>query len=398
MYNGAEPSFSQISNGMKFDCDLSSAMGRTRNDEIMTFANSDIEDQDWEKLRHIIHRLYVKEKMKFEDFQSLMILVYQFKATRSQYYAHFKRWPEIRKNKTKNRENATGVVLDKSSSTCLRLNKKMKGSSPLSENLFMWLCCKSLEVPRIVSPDICLFQETILKSVQGIAAGLFESKDWRTADSFTIIASDQTTGLSSVWQSLSDRAFGAARLARMSPQFLGQGVERLQSLFRDMECTMKSPDPSMLVKFWRICRYIYDLCIVANDFQTLSSFFWRYGEMAMAKLPRGTNPYPVARVCTALYQILHKDPTALMDSLRIGYLKSIHSLQVFVGGDYATVLAMWSNYLKHWDGNALAQTQLMERYQHLLQASDDCYEKTSESSLAILDRFTYSPISRTTSS
>jgi hypothetical protein len=50
---------------------------------------------------------------------------------------------------------------------------------------------------------------------------------------------------------------------------------------------------------------------------------------------------------------------------------------------------MCSNYLKHWDGNAVAQTQLMERYQHLLQASDDCYEKTSESSLAILDRFTY---------
>jgi hypothetical protein len=81
MYNGAEPSFSQISNGMKFDCDISSAMGRTRNDEIMTFANSDIDDQDWEKLRQIIHRLYVKEKMKFEDLQSLMILAYQFKAT-----------------------------------------------------------------------------------------------------------------------------------------------------------------------------------------------------------------------------------------------------------------------------------------------------------------------------
>lgn len=152
---------------------------------------------------------------------------------------------------------------------------------------------------------------------------------------------------------------------------------------------MATPDPSMLVKFWRMSRYIYDLCIVANDFTSLRLFFWQYGQITMAKLTLDYDPYPVVRICMALHQILQKDPSALIDSLRIEYLKSIHSLKLFVSGDHATILAMWSNYLKHWDPDAFHQSQLKESYQHLLRESDSRHGKNSEWSLSILDRFTY---------
>jgi hypothetical protein len=271
--------------------------------------------------------------------------------------------------------------------TRTRLNKKTKESKTLTDRLFEILSSQLPAVSKIASPDICLLQETILKSVGNMASGLFESEGWTASNLFFITARDQTTGLSNTWQSIGDQTFGATRLAKMSQ--LGRGVEKLLSIFRAMETTMAAPDPSMLVKFWRMCRYIYDLCLIAKDFRILGLFFSHYGEMTMATRCPGVDVYPVVRICAALYQILQKDPSALLDSLRIGYLKSIYSLKLFVGGDHATVLAMWSNYLKDWDPDATTHMLLMENYQALLRESDLAFGPNSESSLSILHRFAY---------
>jgi hypothetical protein len=67
---------------------------------------------------------------------------------------------------------------------------------------------------------------------------------------------------------------------------------------------------------------------------------------------------PLIKICDSLHQILEIDPNVIISSLRIGYLKSIHSLKLFVRGDHATVLGMWSNYLKHWDLDELHQAYL----------------------------------------
>jgi hypothetical protein len=77
-------------------------------------------------------------------------------------------------------------------------------------------------------------------------------------------------------------------------------VEKLLSIFREMETTMAVPYPSMLVKFWRMCRYIYDLCLIAKDFRILGLFFSHYGEMTMATRRPGVDVYPVVRICAAL--------------------------------------------------------------------------------------------------
>ncbi len=67
-----------------------------------------------------------------------------------------------------------------------------------------------------------------------------------------------------------------------------------------MESTMICPVPAMLVKFWRICRYMYDLCVIANDFTILSSFFGLYGEMTRSKHRPGYEMYPVFQFCAAM--------------------------------------------------------------------------------------------------
>lgn len=346
--------------------------------------------------------------MTLDQLRKTVMLVYHFNATwvfvqsifchpyhddhRSrlrQYKDKFKRWPGFGKNtkKANGKMNMMAIMQPTTASTRTRLNRKIKEGPSLSESLFNRLSHRVIEISRVASPESCLLQETILKSIQDIAAGLFESLGWNTPDLFAITAEDQTTGLSKAWQSISDRTFGAARLAKMSQ--LGLGLQNLRVIFEDMESTMTSPDPSMLVKFWRICRYLHDLCVVAKDFTILKCFFWHYGSMTMAKQRSGSEPFPVVWICDALYQILQKDPDALMDSLRIGYLKSIHSLNLFISGDHATILAMWSNYLKHWDRDALHLERLKESYQTLLRESDRRFGKYSESSLSILDRFTY---------
>lgn len=281
------------------------------------------------------------------------------------------------------------VHQQKTVGTRTRQKKRAKAPSPLSDKLFNRLALQILIISTIASPDICLLQEIILKSVHHIAFGLFESEGWTSSDLFTITAADETTGLSSTWQSLSDQTFGAARLAKMSPGNLGQGVRKLRGVFEQMESTMICPDPAMLIKFWRMCRYMYDICVVANDFTILSLFFGHYGEMTRSKFRPGSETYPVFHICAALYEILRKDQSALIDSLRLGYLKSIHSLKSWVSGDHATVLAMWSNYLKHWDLDTLHHASLKESYQLLLRESDRKYGPNSDSSLSILDRFTY---------
>jgi len=45
-----------------------------------------------------------------------------------------------------------------------------------------------------------------------------------------------------------------------------------------------------------------------------------------------------------------------MHVVRVGYLKSAHTMQAFLGANHATVLDMWTNYVKHWDPDALQQT------------------------------------------
>ncbi len=308
----------------------------------------------------------------------------------SQYKSRFGASDHIRKNKTKNSKKGAETMTtkqQKSPKARTRLNKKINESKTLTDILIEILSCQLPAVSKIASPDICLLQETILKSIGNMASGLFESEGWTAPNLFSITARDQTTGLSNAWQSIGDQTFGATRLAKMSR--LGRGVEKLLSIFRDMETIMATPDPSMLVKFWRMCRYIYDLCLIAKDFRILGLFFSHYGEITMATRRPGVDVYPVVRICAAMYQILQKDQIALLDSLRIGYLKSIHSLKLFVGGGHATVLAMWSNYLKDWDPDAITHKLLMENYQALLRESDRAFGPNSESSLSILHRFAY---------
>ncbi|KAH7379783.1 hypothetical protein BKA64DRAFT_686345 [Cadophora sp. MPI-SDFR-AT-0126] len=356
---------------------------------ITTPANYDMEQRQWEVLKPIIYRLFIEETIKIEEVGILMQLVYHFRKTRNQYNNQFKKagWEHFTKNsKTQPRTQLNGRNI---AGTRTRQNKQSKAPSPLSDKLFNTLALRILTISKIASPDICRLQETILKSVHHITFGLFESEGWKSTDLFSITTKNNTSGLSSTWQSLSDQTFGAARLAKMSPTNLGQGVQKLHGIFEQMESTMICPDPAMLVKFWRMCRYMYDLCEVANDFTILSWFLGHYGEMTRSKLRPGCGTYPVFQICAALYHILQKDPDALIDSLRIGYLKSIHSLKTWVGGDHATVLAMWSNYLKHWDPDTLHHASLKESYQLLLRESDRRYGPNSESSLSILDRYTY---------
>ncbi|CZR59478.1 uncharacterized protein PAC_09370 [Phialocephala subalpina] len=361
----------------------------TSMDPIRTVTNDNPTDQEWELMRSLLHEHYIMRGKTLEEVQVDMMLVYHFKASRRSYTNKFKKWPEFAKNSTKQRGKAsTGFGVKKATGRTRRWKKK-KGESAFAEGLFRRLSCQIQALPMMASPDINRLQETILDSVRKFVFCLFEGKDCWTSDEFTMTPPAQQQDLSNTWQSISDQAFGVARLVKMSR--FSESAEKLKVLFQDLETTMICADPSMLVKFWRICRYFHDVYLVTHDYWLLKQLFSYYGDMTKLKHGSTSPSYAIVRICEALLQIIQKHPNIFMDSLRIGYLKSIHSLMSSVTGhgSHATILAMWSNYLKHWDHDALHQANLQESYEMRLQESDEKFGKNSERSLSILDRFTY---------
>ena len=80
----------------------------------------------------------------------------------------------------------------------------------------------------------------------------------------------------------------------------------------------------------------------------------------------------------------------LVNTFRIGYLKSIYLLKSFVHENYTIVLTIYSNYIKYWDSSTTLEACLAESYSGLIKVADQlANNKHSLESIEVLHRALY---------
>lgn len=293
------------------------------------------------------------------------------------YLSRFQKWEECRKNKTQSTPNPSKPEMARART---RQKKKTK-DSPVFEALFRILSANVASTLTPKSPHTCRQQEIVLQSVHSCTFGLFESHGWGF-DKFSIFPTTPLTpNLADSWQQIADEAFGASVLFEKEKN--AEATQTLQGVFSLLHTALSSPDPAMLVKFWGVARRFSDIGIMKGD-QRLLLHFLQY---CKSFLSDHQNNHPLLPVLVSLTRI---NQDALYDTLRIGYLKSIHSLKTFVRGDHATVLAMWSSYIKYWDTGKVAEAALAECYGVLIEEADRTSgDKHSSTSISVLHRALY---------
>jgi hypothetical protein len=227
--------------------------------------------------------------------------------------------------------------------------------------------------------DVFHIQEDIVQSVQRCLAGLFESHGW-THDSFTMVAPEGVHDHGNIWAELDDRFYGASVLihrASMKEVFTSIGY-----IFDDLRSLASFCEPSIMVRIWPICHRIYAICQVVGNFQLMYQFLGFLMSLASGKL---CLKHPLSILLDGLCK---SDQVALINNMRLGYLKSIRSFERLVGSDHAIVLKMWSNYIKYWDSQDFDRGNLAGNFRRLLQ-TEATYGPTSEQTIRVAHSFTY---------
>ncbi|KAI9768817.1 MAG: hypothetical protein M1840_004631 [Geoglossum simile] len=329
-------------------------------------------EQEWERMKPIIRRMYLEEGKALHDVMDNMDLVYHFQASRGS-----------------------------QSGDSQRILKKGK-EVPETVSITLLLCGKdrrdhlSREVPPALCEDDLNFRQHLhrySKARTGIAA---KSSPF-TASRTTSLRYSRVGGgwqICSVYRHppelpiavrhggiFEDQCFGVSVLIQSSS--MKHAFQTLDRVFQSLKSLAASCDPSIVVKFWPMCHRLHGICVDINNYQLLYEFFRYFRELTMNYFGA---EHPVFLLLDALS---HVEWDAMISTLRVGYLKSIHCMESVMGTDHAIVLSMWSNYIKYWDKQGLHQAIFMANFTRLLAAADARFGGKSEKAISVLHGFTY---------
>ncbi|EED14510.1 conserved hypothetical protein [Talaromyces stipitatus ATCC 10500] len=157
-----------------------------------------------------------------------------------------------------------------------------------------------------------------------------------------------------------------------------EAAESLNSVFRKVKSVN---DGEILAS----CYYLNQIGEMINDYSHLYDFLrWLY-KLAWEELRSSTAS--IVRLLHALCQMSHD---TLMYTLRIGYLRSIHCLQMVVRSTHhLTILSMWVNYVKHWNKHETHHDVLAAKYDQLLRETRNRDPPDLKQEIAVLHGFSY---------
>lgn len=243
-------------------------------------------------------------------------------------------------------------------------------------------------IPVIQSPDAYLLQEQMLSSVHNYALGVFQSRKWKF-DPLRTYAPQGSQDFGAIWKDLSDQCFGAGILSRNHGQ-RREAIMKLQCILEGIEAVGNASDPHLLVRFWRLCRYLHGINLSTENEpsqprgQILRLFITRFRDLA--RLNSGEQ--------SPLYLLL--DAFSKMDfedaiwGLRIGHLRAIQTLQSIIGERHPMVLSMRVYYMKQWrikDGRH--HDMLVDHHLQTLRAAETTLGTSSDEAISILHDLTY---------
>ena len=183
------------------------------------------------------------------------------------------------------------------------------------------------------------------------------------------------------WRQIEDQCFGVSVLIKGSS--VKQAFQTLDTIFQSLKSLAAFSDPGLMVEFWPMCRRLHGICVDINDYQLLYAFLRYFRDLTKNYFG---GEHPVFLLLDALTRV---EWDAMISTLRVGYLKSIHCMESVIGADHATVLSMWSNYIKYWDRQSLHQAVFIANFRRLLAAADAQFGAKSEKAISALHGFTY---------
>jgi hypothetical protein len=225
-------------------------------------------------------------------------------------------------------------------------------------------------------------QEITIYAVDAFTTGLFESQGW-SYDPFAFHSSLGKPDHTTQWADLDDRFFGASVLIEQSS--MAEGFTTLDSIFQQIRSLVATsePGPAIMVRLWPICHRIDGICACVGDY-TLMYMFLRYlRDLIGNYFPHG---HPLYLLLDAVSRV---EKEAVIPTLRLGYFKAIRCLERLVGTDHATVLKMWSNYVKYWDRQSIDQQVFAANFTRLLEAAEAKFGRCAEETVRILHSFSY---------
>lgn len=285
------------------------------------------------------------------------------------YNSQFKKWsPEFNKNKRKGqppRQNPISIVKRTRPRRLIR-QYESRHASPLRLALR--------------SPDRFLYPEAILKSIDDYAFGIFGNGKW-SWDSFQILPPDGVFDNMSAWQHISDQCFGASTLFRHRQ--LKRGMTTIHDVCAKLSQVVQMISPGMLVKLWRIAMTLHRTGRHFGDSGILSAFL-RHFQASSGNVYHES--HPVSRLADAMVKIPEEE---VPDTLAVAYKRAIMAMQGYLGLTHSVILHMWSNYHKSFDKNGLDPTNLLSRYQKLLNIAEKQKGLLDEDTITVLHGFLY---------
>ncbi|OJJ00811.1 hypothetical protein ASPVEDRAFT_165930 [Aspergillus versicolor CBS 583.65] len=236
-------------------------------------------------------------------------------------------------------------------------------------------------VPTISDPRGYQLQERMLASVNDYIFYLFESQKWKF-NSTEMLDPAGYTSAGTGWKQLSDQVWGAGSLFREGNS--DAGMIKLGQAQRAISAAVMDDSPQLMWRLWRICRYLYGICVSTKDDAHLKARFLVYLRDVRAAT-KGDHD-PVSRVFDALAEM---DMDCLVWALRIGHLRTLQSFQNFVGPGHPVVLSMWVYYMKQWNIGNVNHGMITQYYQSALETADRLTGPASHTAISILHDYTY---------
>ncbi|KAH7151352.1 Clr5 domain-containing protein [Fusarium sp. MPI-SDFR-AT-0072] len=332
--------------------------------------------EEWEEMKEAIYEIYITQGQSLKVLVSEMKTRRGFDATPKMYTTHFKKWcPRFNKNRRENDVGVAPTTINIPRTRCRRL---------ADHNIIPFRSSLPALQPHPSTDshlsDGLAKQRSIMSFSEVFVYGLFDTFNF-SSNLFDIIVPSGVPDHLPVWQHISDECFGVTTLLEEgqyadSRQTFNILCERLKNVFGSNDC-------GMIIVLWPICIRLHQTGQLHNNFALLEYFLDLLRILAHQRYPSG---HPIPNLLKVLRQT---PPEERVETLRVGYLRTIRCLESRVGFGNAVVLSMWSKYFKRFDSQELPASALTCRYESVLQEAQNSFTTTGTRAIEILHGYIY---------
>lgn len=225
-------------------------------------------------------------------------------------------------------------------------------------------------------------QEQIIYSIDRYVHGIFDGRGsgW-TANLTDFVNSGARSSKIKEWQFLADQSYGASTL--VNAKLPDQASKTLDQCLGGIKMAASHQDPSLMMKFWRICLEMRGIDGRGRRFNAVERLFSGLEETFSETFGSES---ALSILIKSLRQVSSED---FKNTVRIGFEKTLRTMVLLTGDENAMILHMWSHYFKYWDVQFLSRPTFLLKFDLVWHKIHDKHRLGSEPAIAISYYYTY---------